>query len=122
MGRKLSWVLVTCVLSIAGSARAESQEVLACHAVQQDLEDYFATGGTCPCPYHAASDGHLCGGRSAWAKRKGASPRCFMEDGALQQTATSRRIGPPACGPDIMTPPIPSRTSETRIAAFPSSE
>src|ERR1041385_938089 len=45
------------------------------------IADYRATtGGNCPCPYHTASDGSTCGGRSAWSRSGGADPLCYPTD------------------------------------------
>ena len=36
--------------------------------------------GNCACPYDRASDGSLCGARSAWSRSGGASPQCYSND------------------------------------------
>ena len=36
--------------------------------------------GRCPCPYHAASNGSRCGGRSAYSKSGGYSVICYESD------------------------------------------
>lgn len=33
--------------------------------------------GNCPCPYDRASDGSICGNRSAYSRSGGASPKCY---------------------------------------------
>ena len=33
--------------------------------------------GSCPCPYSIASDGSICGDRSAWSKPGGYKPSCY---------------------------------------------
>lgn len=35
--------------------------------------------GNCACPYDRASDGSLCGARSAWSRSGGASPICYTD-------------------------------------------
>ena len=37
--------------------------------------------GTCPCPYDYASDGSLCGDRSAYIRSGGTQPYCFYDEG-----------------------------------------
>jgi len=36
--------------------------------------------GNCPCPYDTASDGSICGARSAWSRSGGASPVCYGDN------------------------------------------
>jgi hypothetical protein len=36
--------------------------------------------GNCACPYDRASDGSLCGARSAWSRSGGASPQCYSNN------------------------------------------
>lgn len=99
----------------------------ACQAVRQEVAHYFAEEGACPCPYHVARDGHACGGRSAWAKRQGSSPRCFIDDNAarLAPGGASLMTGarwpdPPSCS--LESTATPARSDGTRTAALPSSE
>ena len=33
--------------------------------------------GSCPCPHSIASDGSICGDRSAWSKPGGYEPSCY---------------------------------------------
>ena len=100
---------------------------LACEAVRQEVAQYLAEAGACPCPCHVAHDGHACGGQSAWAKRQGSLPRCFA-DNRRRLIPAGRRAG---SYPREMADPssyrldpaaIPARSVETRTAAFPSSE
>ena len=39
-----------------------------------------AYDGNCPCPFNSASNGSRCGGRSAWSRKGGASPKCYESD------------------------------------------
>ena len=133
MGQKL-WRMLTVVsalLMLTAPALAVSpDEGNACQIIREEVGHYYAEGGACPCPYHAASDGHLCGGRSAWAKRQGASPRCFISESAIASAPVvtvnahhSRWPDPPACGAETMgARPTPPRTAETRPAALSSSQ
>lgn len=45
--------------------------------IRASIEDY---PGNCPCPYHRASNGSKCGGRSAWSRGGGYEPLCFASD------------------------------------------
>jgi hypothetical protein len=36
--------------------------------------------GSCPCPYNADRAGRSCGGRSAWSREGGYSPKCYASD------------------------------------------
>ena len=45
--------------------------------IQQSINSY---PGRCPCPYHAASNGSRCGGRSAYSRSGGYSIICYEED------------------------------------------
>jgi len=45
--------------------------------IQQSINSY---PGRCPCPYHAASNGSRCGGRSAYSRSGGYSVTCYEED------------------------------------------
>ena len=133
MKQKLSTML-TMLLAIlvltAPALAAPSDEGNACQIIRQEVARYFAEGGACPCPYHAANDGRLCGGRSAWAKRQGASPRCFISDGHFPPKPViaiiahhTRWPDPPACSAEMMRArPTPSRTVEMLPAGLPNSE
>ena len=45
--------------------------------IKQSIANY---SGNCPCPYNSASNGSRCGGRSAWSRAGGESPKCFPAD------------------------------------------
>lgn len=104
MGRKLSILAAMMLLSTWPAVADPAGEVQACQTVRKEVEQCLVTGGACPCPYNAAHDGHFCGGRSAWAKRKGASPLCFTGDPAqprcdrveVARSASLRRRDPDA--------------------------
>ncbi|MNL12784.1 hypothetical protein D3C87_1336610 [compost metagenome] len=38
------------------------------------------TPGNCPCPYHGDRRGRACGGRSAYSRPGGYSPKCYPDD------------------------------------------
>ena len=110
MGKK-RWMIVAAasalLVLIAPALAAFPDEGNACQIIRQEVDRSYAAGGACPCPYHAASNGRLCGGRSAWAKRQGVSPRCFIGDGetASRSVVTvaqhARWPEAPACGVEI---------------------
>lgn len=43
-------------------------------------ESIRAYPGSCPCPYSTTKNGKLCGGRSAWSRKGGASPICYENE------------------------------------------
>jgi hypothetical protein len=47
--------------------------------------------GNCPCPYNSASNGSRCGGRSAWNRAGGYSPKCFPSDVSKAEVEAYRR-------------------------------
>jgi hypothetical protein len=36
--------------------------------------------GNCPCPYNTTRNGSSCGGRSAWSRKGGYAPLCYVAD------------------------------------------
>ena len=45
--------------------------------IQESIESY---PGNCPCPYNTDRAGHRCGGRSAYNRPGGYSPKCYPAD------------------------------------------
>ena len=45
--------------------------------IQESIDSY---PGNCPCPYNTDRAGHRCGGRSAYNRAGGYSPKCFTSD------------------------------------------
>jgi hypothetical protein len=45
--------------------------------IQQSIDSY---PGNCPCPYNTDRAGRRCGGRSAYNRPGGYSPKCFASD------------------------------------------
>jgi len=45
--------------------------------IDESIRNY---SGSCPCPYSRASNGSLCGKRSAWSKPGGKKPKCYFSD------------------------------------------
>ena len=48
---------------------------------QKQIDDSIRNySGSCPCPYSRATNGSLCGKRSAWSKPGGQKPKCYFSD------------------------------------------
>jgi len=47
--------------------------------------------GNCPCPYNTASNGSRCGGRSAYSRPGGESPKCYPSDISEAEVRNYRR-------------------------------
>lgn len=45
--------------------------------IQESIDSY---PGNCPCPYNSDRAGRRCGGRSAYSRPGGYSPKCFPSD------------------------------------------
>jgi hypothetical protein len=45
--------------------------------IQESIDSY---PGNCPCPYSTDRAGRRCGGRSAYSRPGGYSPKCFPSD------------------------------------------
>ena len=45
--------------------------------IQESIASY---PGHCPCPYNRASNGSMCGRRSAYSRPEGYSPLCYDAD------------------------------------------
>lgn len=56
--------------------------------VRQSIAAYR---GNCPCPYSTDRAGRRCGGRSAYSRPGGASPRCYPGDVTAAEVAAHRR-------------------------------
>ena len=48
--------------------------------------------GSCPCPYNTDRGGRKCGGRSAWSRPGGKSPKCFPKDVTDAEVAAHRAV------------------------------
>lgn len=55
----------------------DSQEAL---AWLKSMRPFLKKSGSCPCPYNVASDGSVCGGRSAYSRSGGYEPVCYESD------------------------------------------
>jgi hypothetical protein len=75
--------------SLASPAAARQSDA----QVRQEIirESIAAYSGNCPCPYNVASNGSRCGGRSAYSRPGGESPKCFPSDVSAAEVAARRR-------------------------------
>ena len=55
--------------------------------IRQSIARY---SGNCPCPYNTKSNGHQCGGNSAYSRPGGASPICYAQD--ITQAQLNRQL------------------------------
>lgn len=58
-------------------ASAMSDAAIVQHLIDESVRRY---AGRCACPYHSASNGTRCGGRSAYSRGGGASVLCYPHD------------------------------------------
>jgi hypothetical protein len=75
--------------SLASPAAARDSDA----EIRQEIirESIAAYSGNCPCPYNIASNGSRCGGRSAYSRPGGASPKCYPADVSAAEVAARRR-------------------------------
>ena len=75
--------------SLASPAAARQSDA----QIRQQIvrESISAYSGNCPCPYNVASNGSRCGGRSAYSRPGGASPKCYPADVSAAEVAARRR-------------------------------
>jgi hypothetical protein len=60
-----------------GAASAQSDAQIRQKIINASIANY---SGRCPCPYNVKSNGHRCGGNSAYSRRGGEAPKCFAGD------------------------------------------
>ena len=63
---------------------------IAATIVQESRQAYYATGHPCACPEDSARNGSRCGGRSAYSRPGGASPKCYVSDVTAAEIAAYR--------------------------------
>ncbi len=75
--------------SLASPAAARQSDA----QIRQEIvrESIAAYSGNCPCPYNVASNGSRCGGRSAYSRPGGESPKCYPGDVSAAEVAARRR-------------------------------
>jgi len=81
---------VTPITTLAQSARLSDQEVAA-RIVDESRKAYYATGHPCACPDDLARNGSRCGGRSAYSRPGGASPKCYVTDVTAGEVSAYRK-------------------------------
>jgi hypothetical protein len=83
------------LVALAGAIAARSEAPLTDDQIrsviiQESRNAYYATGHPCACPYDHARNGSACGGRSAYSRPGGASPKCFPQDVTAADIASFR--------------------------------
>jgi hypothetical protein len=73
------FIVLLPAVALAQSARSTDQEIAA-KIMQDSRAAYYATGHPCACPEDRARNGSRCGGRSAYSRPGGASPKCYVSD------------------------------------------
>lgn len=59
--------------------------------VKASRDQYYATRHPCACPDDLMHNGRACGGRSAYSRPGGASPRCYPSDVTAEMIETYRK-------------------------------
>jgi hypothetical protein len=72
----LAWLLPTLAFTQANLNDKQIAELI----VRESRQAYYATGHPCACPEDLARNGSRCGGRSAYSRPGGASPKCYVSD------------------------------------------
>jgi len=79
-------------LAIALPAQAalarESDAQVRQRIIKESINNY---PGSCPCPYNVDRGGRRCGGRSAYNRGGGYSPKCFASDISASEVRAARR-------------------------------
>lgn len=90
----LTILMVTLVFGFASEdLGAQDEPKLADDEIKQILINMSIASypGNCPCPYSRASNGSLCGKRSAYSKPGGYSPMCYKSDVSDAQVQVYRK-------------------------------
>jgi hypothetical protein len=84
MKRLLFAIFALALLGTAVPATAQSVALIdtdiAANIVRESRNKYYATGKPCACPDDKARNGTPCGGRSAYSRKGGAEPLCYLSD------------------------------------------
>ena len=88
----LAFVILALVYGPASAQGAGklSDAQIATIIVQASRNAYYATGHPCACPDDSARNGSRCGGRSAYSRPGGASPKCYQTDVTAADIAAYR--------------------------------
>jgi len=76
----MRWIAI---LALAGALAAQpAQARLSDNQIKQRIiqESINSYPGNCPCPYNTDRAGRSCGGRSAYSRPGGYSPKCYASD------------------------------------------
>jgi len=80
----LAFAVAVAIFLVRSAAFAQSPKLTDDQVITQIIQDsrgaYYATGHPCACPYDRARNGSSCGGRSAYSRPGGASPKCYPKD------------------------------------------
>ena len=76
------------LLTFAAPATAQSDAAIRQMIVKASIASY---PGTCPCPYNVDRAGRRCGGRSAYSRPGGYSPKCYPSDVSQAEVNAYRR-------------------------------
>ena len=86
---------VTAFLAVLGVAvsgqpalAAPSDAQIKQRIIKESIDSY---PGNCPCPHNTDRAGRRCGGRSAYNRAGGYSPKCFASDVSAADVAAYRR-------------------------------
>jgi hypothetical protein len=91
MKRAVRAFLFLCAFAGPAFAQASlSDQQIAAIIVQESRDTYHATGKPCACPDDRARNGSNCGGRSAYSRPGGASPKCYPKDVSAADIAAYR--------------------------------
>ncbi|HEY0027968.1 MAG TPA: hypothetical protein VGC35_08875 [Allosphingosinicella sp.] len=63
--------------TLSSPALAQTDAAIRQNIIRASIANY---SGSCPCPYNTDRGGRRCGGRSAYSRPAGESPRCFASD------------------------------------------
>lgn len=73
----LAAAAATAIISWSAPALAQSDSAIRQKIIRASIDNY---SGSCPCPYNTDRAGRRCGGRSAYSRPGGYSPKCFASD------------------------------------------
>lgn len=96
---KLSAILLGALLLASTAVHAQDVAAPMTEAeIKQAIIDQSIaqTPGNCPCPYHRASNGSRCGGRSSYSRAGGYGPVCYASDVTPAMVEQYKRRNPQA--------------------------
>ena len=80
MNRLLVAAFALIALAVSASAQGLPDKQIVDRIIAESRQAYYATGHPCACPDDSARNGSRCGGRSAYSRPGGASPKCYVSD------------------------------------------